>query len=51
MVSPWYGRRQKCPKLFDTDSLIKYFEVKLKVTTPGLPNWSPTLVLPRPVDV
>ena len=45
------GRRQKCTKLFDTDSLIKYFDVKLKSTTPGLPKWSPTLVLPRPDDV
>ena len=27
------------------------FEVKLKSTTPGLPKWSPTLVLPRPDDV
>ena len=51
VISPWCGRRQKCTKLFNTDSLIKYFEVKLKSTTPGLPKWSPTLVLPRPDDV
>ena len=51
VTSPWYGRRQEwC--LNESIMLLKFKEKRRKEsTTPGLPKWSPTLVLPRRDDV
>ena len=51
VFSSQYGRSQWV-YFFEYISLeYKFITQKKKTTAPGLPKWSPTLVLPRPEDV